>query len=201
MPRIAWPRRNPPNERETLRLEEPGLGLPRPADEREEERRDLVAVDDHVQGQDQDQEQRPHRPEARDGELLDRARRAGPRSRRRVRGCRRPGPPGRPGGPNRVERLLPRRPGVCGSVSRSCGTLSTNSRIDGRERAGERGRRRGRSARPAPRRRGSSRRPAAGTGSRPSAAVTIGLRMNARSQARKKMRIVSPNAKKADATM
>ena len=60
----------------------------------EQEGQDGVAVEDHVDRQEEHDQQRPHDAEAGDRDLLERARRARPRS---CRGCPGPPPPGRRG--------------------------------------------------------------------------------------------------------
>ena len=66
---IAWPRRNPPNERATrLSQEERLLGVAR-RDQPEQEGHDHVPIDDHVQRQDEDDQQVADRPEAGHREL------------------------------------------------------------------------------------------------------------------------------------
>ena len=140
-PISAWPRRNPPNERDDRRLEQPRLLRVGRRDEPEQERQDLVAVDDHVDRQEEHDQHRPDRAEAGDGDRLERLDELRPRPGRGCRGRRRPGPRGRPGRARSTSsQVLPRR---------------QDRRQVGPD-VGDRGRRTGRSRSPARRRRRST---------------------------------------------
>ena len=106
---MTWPRMNPPNDRLTRLLEDLRLGPVARRDEPEQEGLDPLAVGDHVQRQDDDQQQVADRAEARDRELLERRRELDGVLADVVeerRGLRRAG---RPGEAEAVQALLPGR--------------------------------------------------------------------------------------------
>ena len=163
----AWPRRKPPNERPTDDLQEARLlGVGR-RDEAEQERQDLVAVDDHVDRQEEDDQQRAERADAGDRDLLERPDQRRRRTRRGCRGRSRPGRRGRPGRARASPASACHGARIVGQVlADAAGSRRRTRVIDGRQRAGDDDDERQQDRHRRACRRGSSRRPAAGAGCR-----------------------------------
>ena len=99
-------------------------------DEAEQERHDRVAVDDHVDRQEEHDEHRPDGAEAGDGDLLERHDQLGRDDRRGWRGSRAPGRRGRPARA-RASRASPAAARGSSAMSpRICGSEATNCLIE-----------------------------------------------------------------------